>query len=150
MNNTATPCKPAILDQAKRVGVVLLTFCMIALIGCGSTKVYTADKTIVYRDSIYNLSNVQQIGSREEAKLSNGDVVNLRGKDKKEIEALIKENKPVLVTMVVELDDRDMVYLRANVDRYSEYSRMQSRFESALKDITKFMGNKKSTQLKLK
>lgn len=150
MNITVSPHNPAILNHAKRAGAILLAFCMIALIGCGSTKVYTADKTIVYRDTIYNMSSVKQIGSREEAKLANGDVVNLRGKDRKEIEALIKENGKTMVSMIIELDDQEMVYLRANVDRYSEYSRMQSRFESAQKSITKFMGDKKSTQLKLK
>ena len=34
------------------------------LAGCGSTKVYTAEKTLVYRDNLYNLGQVQQVGSR--------------------------------------------------------------------------------------
>lgn len=150
MKNPISPRKPKVLDSAKRFGAVLLGLCMVALIGCGGTKVYTADKTIVYRDNLYNMSSVQRVGSREEAKLANGDVINPRTLEKKEFEALIKENKKVLVTMFVEMDDREMLYLRANVDRYSEYSQMKKRFEGALKDITKFMGDKKSTQLKLK
>ena len=52
--------------------------------------------------------------------------------------------------MIFEFDDKEMVYLRAKANSYSEYSRMQSRLESARKDITKFMGHKKQTQLKLK
>ena len=66
------------ITNAQRIGVILLTFCMIALIGCGGTKVYTADKTITYRDSMYNMSNVQKITAREEALLPSGEVVNLR------------------------------------------------------------------------
>lgn len=134
---------------ARYAGAILLVFSMVALAACGGTKVYNADKTIVYRDNLYNMSNVQRIGSREEAKLPSGEVVNIRGMEKKELEALIKQNEKILVTMIIELDDREIVYLRANVDRYSEYSQMSKRFERALKDITKFMGDKKKTQLRL-
>lgn len=139
-----------VLIRAKRTATVLLAFCLIALVGCGSTKVYTADKTILYRDSLYNMSNVQRVSAREDVKLTNGDVVNTRNMDKKQIEALIKENEKVLATMAVEMDEKEMIYLRAYVEKYSEYSRMKSRFDSAMKDISKFMGDKKKTQLNLK
>ena len=137
-------------SQARRAGALILTFCMIALIGCGSTKVYTADKTMIYRDDLYNMSNVQRIGSRVDGKLENGEVVNLRDMERKQIENLLKENDEILVSMIVEMDDKEMVYLRSRVQKYSEYSNMAKRFERANKDIAKFMGNKKSTQLKLK
>lgn len=138
------------LAAARYAGTVLLAICMAALIGCGSTKVYTADKTVVYRDSIYNMSTVKKIGAREEARTPAGEVVNLGNKDKGELKDFFKENPGSMVSMIFDLDEQEMVYLRMEVDSHSEYSRLQSRFEKALKDLTKFMGDKKETQLKLK
>ena len=135
---------------SNRTSVVLLGFCMALFAGCGGTKVYTVDKTITYRDAMYNMSNVQKISGREEAKLEDGTVVNLRNKDKKEVEKFFKENDEVLVSMIVDMDQQEMVYLRMNVEKYSDYKRLKSRFDGALKDITKFMGDKKKTQLNLK
>ena len=135
---------------ARYAGTVLLAICMAALIGCGSTKVYTADKTVVYRDSIYNMSTVKKIGAREEARTPAGEVVNLGNMDKGELKDFFKENPGSMVSMIFDLDEQEMVYLRMEVDSHSEYSRLQSRFEKALKDLTKFMGDKKETQLKLK
>ena len=135
--------------NAKRIGVVLLAVAMVALIGCGSTKVYTADKTITYRDSIYNKSNVNQITAREEAILDGGETVNLRNKEKKELQKFFDEHEEVMISMYIDMDQQDLVYLRMKVESYSEYSRMKSRFDRALKDITKFMGDKKKTQLNL-
>ena len=128
----------------------LLFACLLALGGCGSTKVYTADKTIVYKGSLYNMGNVQRIGSRVDGQLADGTTVNMKGMDKKGVEGLLKENGEVMVSMVVEMDDQEMVYVRTRVSRYSDYSKMQKRFDSAMEDITKFMADKKKTQLKLK
>ena len=135
---------------SNRTFVVLLVFCMALFAGCGGTKVYTVDKTITYRDAMYNMANVQKISSREEAKLEDGTVLNLRNKDKKEVEKFFKENDEVLVSMIVDMDQQEMVYLRMNVENYSDYKRLKSRFDNALKDISKFMGDKKKTQLNLK
>jgi hypothetical protein len=135
---------------SNRTSVVLLAFCMALIAGCGGTKVYTVDKTITYRDAMYNMSNVQKISGREEAKLADGTVVNLRNKDKKEVEKFFKENDEVLVSMIVDMDQQEMVYLRMNVEKYSDYKRLKSRFDKALKDISKFMADKKDTQLNLK
>jgi hypothetical protein len=96
------------------------------------------------------MSNVQKISGREEAKLADGTVVNLRNKDKKEVEKFFKENDEVLVSMIVDMDQQEMVYLRMNVEKYSDYKRLKSRFDKALKDISKFMADKKDTQLNLK
>jgi len=135
---------------SNRTAIVLLGFCMALLIGCGGTKVYTVDKTITYRDAMYNMSTVQKISGREEAKLKDGSVVNIRNKDKKAMQAMFKENGEMLISMIVDMDQQEMVYLRQNVDSYSDYSRMKKKFEGAMKDITKFMGDKKDTQLKLR
>lgn len=121
-----------------------------SLVSCGGTKVYSVDKTMTYRDTLYNMSSVATIKPREEASLANGDVVSLRGKEKSDLQSFFKENPDVMVSMIVDLDAREMVYLRSRVKSYSEYSRMKKRFDSAVKDITKFMGDKKDTQLKLR
>lgn len=134
----------------KLTGSFLLILCFAALVGCGGTKVYTMDKTMTYRDALYNLSSVQKITGREEARLEDGSVVNLRSKEKNELERFFKENPGVMVSMIVELGQEEMVYLRMEVDDYREYSRMKSRFDGALDDIVDFMGDKKKTQLKLK
>ena len=136
---------------ATRLFTLLITLLLAAsLVGCGSTKVYTADKTIVYRGTLYNLSNVQKIGSRIEATQQDGTQVNMRTLDKNRQEQLFKDNNGVMVSMVVELDREDMVYSNARMTKYSDYKKAASRFEDALEDINKFMGDKKKTQLKLK
>ena len=135
---------------ARQVGVGLLFACILALAGCGSTKVYTADKTVVYNGNIYNMGNVQRIGSRVEGRLADGSTVNMKSMDKKAVEGLLKENGEVMVSMVVEMDDQEMLYQRSRVDRYSQYNKMMKRFQGAQQDIAKFMADKKKTQLKLK
>jgi len=135
---------------ARYVGAGLLVACILALAGCGSTKVYTADKTVVYNGNLYNMGNVQRIGSRIDGRLADGTTVNMSNMDKKAVEGLLKDNGEVMVSMVVEMDDQEMLYQRSRVSRYSDYSKMKSRFEGAQKDIAKFMADKKKTQLKLK
>jgi hypothetical protein len=134
---------------ARLAGLALLSLFVLSLAGCGSTKVYTADKNIVYRGSIYNLGNVQRVGSRAEATLSDESVVNAMGLDKKQVNQLLDEHSSFLLTTTVELDERDMVYERATVNSYSDYSKRMKNFEKALNSITKFMADKKKTQLKL-
>lgn len=123
---------------------------MILLTGCGSTKVYNNDKTIVYRDSIYNVSKVRQINTSVSGKLSDDSTINLKGTDKKKVQSLIKENGSVYVRMAFELDDQEMLYRAKSVDSWSDYSRMQKDFEKAGKQITSLLGDKKKMQLKLK
>jgi hypothetical protein len=150
MNHANSLRLPSFWTQTKRTVVFLLVLCILTISGCGGTKVYTIDKTIVYRDEIYNLANVQKIGSRSEGRLPNGDDVNMRTMDKKGINALLDEHSSVIVSNVVELDSQEMIYQRSRISKYSEYSSMQRRFDGALSDISKFMGDKKKTQLKLK
>ena len=137
-------------DFVKYFAVLILSLTFLSLAGCGSTKVYTADKTIVYNGTIYNLGNVQRVTSRMEGQLPNGDTVNMRTLDKKGVEKLLKENDSIVVTSAVELDGQDMIYQRGKVSKYSQYSSMKKKFDRALNDITKFMADKKKTQLKLK
>jgi hypothetical protein len=137
------------LSNFRRLALFLLTVSILSLAGCGGTKVYTADKTMVHQGNLYNMASVKRVGSRVEGKSPDGDAINMRGLNKKEVESLLKANDSIMVTTIVELDDQDMVYERRNIGKYSEYSSMMKRFDRALKDITKFMGDKKKTQLKL-
>ena len=134
----------------KRFVWLLLLAGIVALPGCGSTKVYTNDKSLVYRGDLYNLSNVQRLGSRLEGTLPNGDKVNLKQMDKKQVNKLLDEHSSFTATAYVEMDDKDMVYRNGPVKSYSDVSTMAKHLDSAMGKIQKFMANKKSTQLKLK
>ena len=123
---------------------------LLLLASCGSTKVYNNDKTIVYRDSMYNVSTVRQISSTTSGKLSDDSTIDLKGADKKKIQSLIKENGSVYVRMAFQLDDQEMLYRAKSVDNWSDYSRMQKDFEKANKQITSLLGDKKKMQLKLR
>ncbi len=129
---------------------VALVLIAASLVGCGSTKVYTADKTVVYKDSVYNVSNVKVFTVKNEAVLADKSAVSLKGMDKKGFTALLDKEKQVFVRQGFQLDSDELLYQAANVDSWSAYSKMTSRLESAQKNLTKFLGDKKKTQLKLK
>ena len=150
MNSSNFRSSLSIFSLARRSGIFLLLVVMLSLSGCGSTKVYTANKTIVYDGDIYNMSTVQRIGSRVEGLLPSGDLINMRSLDKKEVEGLLKEHSSMIVTTIVEMDSQEMTYERRRITRYSDFSKMMKNFDKALDDVRKFMANKKSTQLKLK
>jgi len=130
--------------------VTLAAIGMLFLAGCGSTKVYTADKTIIYNGSLYNLNNVQRIGSRIDGNLPDGSTVSMKNLDKKSVQALFKQHSEIMVSTIVEMDDEEMIYQRIRVKNVSDYNKMVKRLDGALNDISKFMADKKKTQLKLK
>jgi len=74
----------------------------------------------------------------------------MKGMDKKAVEALLKQSSPIMVTTAFEMDGQELLYERRNVTKYSQFSSMVSKFESAGKKVSKFMADKKKTQLKLK
>lgn len=123
---------------------------MLLLVGCGGTKVYNNDKTVVYNGAIYNLSAVKQINSKSIGKLSDDNTVNLKGVTKKEFEAYLKEYDSIYIRMAFVLDDQEMLYRASSVNRWSDYQKMLSSFEKAGKQITSLMSDKKKMQLKLK
>lgn len=131
----------------------VLTLSVVAvflLVGCGGTKVYKNDKTVVYNGAVYNLSNVGTIQGKISGKLSDSKTVDLKGADRKQIEAYLEEYNSIYVRMAFDLDDKEMLYRASSVEKWSEYSKMQKSFESAGKQITSLLGNKKKMQLKLK
>jgi hypothetical protein len=123
---------------------------MVLLAGCGSTKVYNNDKTVVYNGAVYNMSAVKQINSKSMGKLSDNNTVNLKGVTKKEFEAYLKEYDSVYVRMYFDLDGQEMLYRASSVDKWKDFQHMQKSFETAGKQITSLMADKKKMQLKLK
>lgn len=123
---------------------------MLLLAGCGSTKVYNNDKTVVYNGALYNLSAVKQITSKSIGKLSDDNTVNLKGVTKKEFEAYLKQYDSIYIRMFFDLDGQEMLYRASSVDRWSDYQKMLNSFEKASKQITSLMSDKKKMQLKLK
>ena len=122
---------------------------ILLLTACGGTKVYNNDKTVVYREAVYNVSKVKQITYRNTGKLADDSSVNLRGADRKQIEAYLDQG-PMDVRMAFGLDDQEMLYRASSVTKWSEYSKMLKSFESAQKQIASLLGDKKKMQLKLK
>jgi hypothetical protein len=118
--------------------------------GCGGTKVYNVNKTIVYRDAMYGVSDVKQISAKTTGKISDDRTVNLRGADRKQVEAYIKETGSMFVRMSFDMDGQEMLYRASSVEKWSQYSSMQKSFEKAGKQIASLLAAKKTTQLKLK
>ena len=138
------------LTVAKYFVVVLLVACVASLAGCmSSTKVYNTQKTVTYRGDLYNVSNVQKIGTRIEGRTADGQVINMKGMDKRDAGKLLDEHSSLVVSTVFDMDEQEMVYQRSKITKSSEFSKMVSKFDSANKKLSKFMANKKSTQLKL-
>jgi len=75
-------------DLMKKAWSVVLVLAVIVMAGYGSTKAYSADKTVVYRSSMYNISNVTHFTSKVEAKTAEGENVDLTNYDKTRFEAL--------------------------------------------------------------
>jgi len=123
---------------------------MFLLAGCGGTKVYNNDKTVVYNGAVYNMSTVKQINAKSMGKLSDDNTVNLKGVTKKEFEAYLKEYDSVYVRMFFDLDGQEMLYRASSVDKWKDYQHMQKSFETAGKQITSLLGDKKKMQLKLR
>ncbi|RLA51774.1 MAG: hypothetical protein DRQ98_11095 [Gammaproteobacteria bacterium] len=123
---------------------------MLLLAGCGGTKVYNNDKTVVYNGAMYNVSAVKKVGSKSSGKLSDSNTVDLKGVTKKEFEAYLDEYDKVYVRMAFDLDGQEMLYRASSVDRWKDFQKMQSSFEKAGEQITSLMSDKKKMQLKLK
>jgi len=134
----------------RRCTVLALIAVIMALPGCGSTKVYTTDKTLVYGSTLYNLSAVKSVSSRIEGTLPDGKTINLDRTDKKAFNALLDEHDTLVVATIIDMDEKELVYQHSRVKSYSEFSKLVKRQESAMNSIRKFMANKKSRQLKLK
>jgi len=150
MSQSISSLPGAVTLNFRRSTVLALIAVILALPGCGSTKVYTTDKTLVYGSTLYNLSAVKSVSSRIEGTLPDGKTINLDRTDKKAFNALLDEHDTLVVATIIDMDEKELVYQHSRVKSYSEFSKMVKRQESAMNSIRKFMANKKSRQLKLK
>ncbi len=123
---------------------------LIVTVGCGSTKVYNTDKTVIFKGSMYNISNVMHFSSKIEAKTSAGDTVDLAGYDKSRFESFVAKEGTVMVQSLIIMDDQTIVYQSATPTKYSQFDKMRKSLASAMGQIADFMKKKKTTQLKLK
>ena len=133
----------------KGLSSVLLGACLMMLAGCGSTKVYNSNKTISFRDSVYNVTDVKVYSSKTEAILTEDESVDLRNADRKRIKALLEQHSTLFVRQTLSLDDLVIVYQAISIDSWSDFNRMNKQFESANEKLKKFLGDPKKTQLDL-
>lgn len=148
---TATNASKAQRRFSRTLLLVLSASSMLLLAGCiSSAKVYNNDKTVVYNGAMYNLASVKQISTNISGKLSDSNTVDLKTADRKQIEAYLKEYNSIYVRMAFNFDDQEMLYRASSVSKWSEYSKMKSSFESAGKNISGLMADKKKRQVKLK
>ena len=139
--------------QRGRLIMLLFVFAAtlpVLLAGCGSTKVYTVQKNVTYNGALYNVSNVKVISSRVEARLKDGTVLDLKSADKKSFGAHVGQYGALPVRMVILMDDQELVYAANTFDSYSAFDKKRKSFANAQKSLSKFMADKKKTQLKLK
>jgi hypothetical protein len=129
---------------------VLLAGCLVILAGCGSTKVYNSNKTIAFRDNIYNVTDVEVYSSKVEAIISDDESIDLRGADKKRIKALLDTHGSLFVRQSLSLDDLVIVYQARTIDSWSDYRKMEKQFKNANEDLRDFLASPKKPQLELK
>jgi hypothetical protein len=122
----------------------------VAMIGCSSTKVVTAGKSISYNGSLYNASNVKVFTPRTDAVISATETTSLNQVTKDQFNAILKQHNPLTVRQVIAMDQTELVYQTKSVKSWSDYQKISEQFQSAVKQITKFMADTSETQLKLK
>ena len=121
---------------------------MLFAAGCGGTKVYDLDKTIVLHGNMYNITETKSFTSRVEGTLPSGEVVNLERAEKKEVQNLLEQG-PMRLTTAFVLDGQDVIYESVDIEKWSEFKRMRDDFEDAEEDLRDFVADKKETQLEL-
>ena len=136
------------MKKAATCAIVIVA--LMVTVGCGSTKVYNTNKTVIYRSNMYNVSNVTQYSSKLEAKTAEGEAVDLTNYDKTRFNAFVGEQGTVIVQSLILLDEKVVVYQSATPKKYSDFDRMRKNLGSAMDQIAKFMKDKKKTQLNLK
>jgi hypothetical protein len=75
---------------------LLLT--LFSITGCGGTKVYNSDKTLVLHGDMFNVSKFEYFSSKVEGALPNGDVVDLQRASKSDVNGYLKQGSPIRVT----------------------------------------------------
>jgi len=122
----------------------------VVMVGCSSTKVVAAGKSISYNGSLYNASNVKVFTPRTDAVISSTETTSLNQVTKDQFNAILQQHNPLTVRQVIAMDQTELVYKTKSVKSWSDYQDMSEKFQSALKQITKFMADSSETQLQLK
>ena len=137
------------LPAIARVCIVGVIFA-VAAAGCGSTKVYEARKTVVYNGHMYNVTDTKQFTLSVDGRLPDGQTVDLKNADKKQVQDLLKKQGGMAVKMAFHFDDQEVVYTDSTVKSWSEYDRKRDNFDKAAKQITDLMHKSSTTQVTLK
>jgi hypothetical protein len=132
------------------VGAILSLAAVLVISGCGSTKLVTADKTVTYQGSIYNVSGVRQLTTRLEGETLAGETIDLGGFGKKRFEELVEQQGAVKVRTVIMMDDLRVVHEEKAIERGGDLVKMQENLADAYKDLKKFLAEPGKTQLNLK
>jgi hypothetical protein len=138
------------VDARSVVRLAAVMLVGVALVGCSSTKVVTAGKSISYNGSLYNASNVKVFTPRTDAVISPTETTSLNQVTKDQFNAILQQHNPLTVRQVIAMDQTELVYKTKSVKSWSDYQDMSEKFQSALKQITKFMADSSKTQLQLK
>jgi len=136
----------------QRCAVLLVSAVLVSLAGCAisTSKVYNPNKTVVFRDHIINVSNVKVFSTNTDAVISATESIPLNGIDKNKFNSLLQKYKQLHVRQTLKMDEQAVVYQEANVKSWSDYDKMNKQLQSAASSLTKFLADKKATQLKLK
>jgi hypothetical protein len=141
---------PGLSTLARSLFTGLLLALLVGASGCGSTKVYTAKKTVVHADSVYNVSDVRVFNTRTEALLPGDDATDLKGITKAAFNDMLDKDPAIQVRQVITMDDQELVYQDTTVKTWSELERLNRQFKSATTSLQKFLADERDTQLKLK
>jgi hypothetical protein len=134
----------------RKITSLAVFFVIVVLMACGSTKVYTAEKTMTYHGSLYTLTGVSKISSRVDAETPDGETLDLRGVNKAQFKALKEKHGALRVTAVLVVGEEEIVVQTATVEKFSQLEKMTRNLDSKMEKIGKFMKDGKKTQLNLK
>lgn len=149
MTRTST-VQITLLSTVKWLTALTLFASLLAIAGCGSTKVINSQKTLAYRGSIYNVTNVLVFSSRTEAVISESETINLAGINKSDFTKSSETHNGLFVRQLLTLDQQEVIYQAKKIDSWSDYNKMNKQFTSAVQSLQKFLANPKQTQLALK
>lgn len=122
---------------------------LLGVSGCGSTKVTTAQKSITYKDRIYNISIVREVRGVREAILPDGETVDLTTLGDRARRDLFDEHDEFRVRMKVMFDENELVYFNRSVRNRRDLDELDRRFDQAMEQIRRFMANRRQMQLDL-
>ncbi|RLE25569.1 MAG: hypothetical protein DRJ65_07435 [Acidobacteria bacterium] len=137
-------------EPMRKYSIIVVAIAVLVLAACGSTKVYTAEKTMTYKGSLYTLTGASKISSHVNGETSEGELLDLRSVNKAQFKALVEKHGVLEVTTSINIADEAVVAQTATVEKYSDLEKMTKNLNSKMGKIAKFMKDKKDTQLNLK